>query len=88
MAEMTIQLRIDPVSGKKDIVVSLSSDEDSLPHEHEQRHRELVDALIESGVLKASEAGKVVVERVSEDQESTAVSAPAPTERESQSEGS
>ena len=63
MAEMTIRLRIDPTTGKKDIVVGLHSDEDSLPQEHEQLHRQLVDRLIEGGLLKAGEQGKLIVER-------------------------
>ena len=41
MAEMTIRLRVNPGTGKKDIVISLRSDEDALPHEHEQQHRQL-----------------------------------------------
>jgi hypothetical protein len=63
VAEMTIRLRCDSVTGKKDIVVTLRSDEDALPHEHEQRHQALVDRLIQGGVLKASEVGQIVVER-------------------------
>ncbi len=63
MAEMTIRLRTDPNTGKKDIVVSLESDEDSLPHEHEQMHRALVEKLIGAGLVKAEELGQVVVER-------------------------
>ena len=63
MAEMTIRLRCDPATGKKDIVIKLHSDADTLPLEHEQQHRALVDKLINGGVLKASEVGKVVVER-------------------------
>ena len=63
MAEMTISLRIDPATGKKDIIVTLRSNPDALPHEHEQRHRALVDRLIEGGLLKASEVGQVIVER-------------------------
>ena len=39
MAEMTIQLKTNPETGKKDIIVSLTSDDDSLPHEHEEMHR-------------------------------------------------
>ena len=31
MAEMTIRLRCDPATGKNDIIISLRSDEDSLP---------------------------------------------------------
>src|SRR5207237_3223267 len=55
-----------PATGKKDIIVSLHSDADARPHEHEQMHRRLVDRLIEGGILKAEEAGKVVVERQEE----------------------
>ena len=69
MAQMIISLRCDPVTGKKDIVISLRSDEDALPHEHEQRHRALVDKLIQGGLLKAGELGQIVVERVEEEKE-------------------
>jgi len=69
MPELTIRLRCDPATGKKDIIVSLRSDEDALPHEHEQQHKALVDKLIEGGVIKASEAGKGVVEREEEAKE-------------------
>lgn len=74
MAEMTIRLQCDPVTGKKDIIVSLRSDEDALPHEHEQQHRALVERLIEGGIVKAGEVGKVVVER----EEETGVETPSP----------
>ena len=66
MAEMTIRLRTDPATGKKDIVVSLRSDDDALPLEHEQQHRALVQKLIEGGLVKAEELGQVVVEREEE----------------------
>ena len=66
MAEMTIRLQTDPATGKKDIVVSLRSDEDMLPHEHEQQHRQLVEKLIEGGLLTAQEAGRIIVEREEE----------------------
>ena len=86
MAEMTIQLRINPETGKKDIIVSLSSDEDSLPHEHEQQHRQLVDKLIEGGLLSAAEAGELIVEREEEQQQATPLGQEQP-QRESESQG-
>ena len=52
-----------PGDGQEDIVISLRSDEDALPHEHEQLHRALVEKLIEGGLLKAGELGQIVVER-------------------------
>lgn len=88
MPEMTIRLRCDPTTGKKDIVISLSADADSLPHEHEQMHQQLVDKLIHGGILKASEVGKIVVEREEEEGESgPPVSSPQETERRSVAEG-
>jgi hypothetical protein len=68
MAEMTIRLQVDPVTGKRDILVKLHSDADSLPQEHEQQHRDLVNKLIHGGVLKANEVGKIIVEREEEEQ--------------------
>jgi hypothetical protein len=69
MAEMTIRLRCDPVTGKKDVVIALRSDEDALPHEHEQQHRALVEKLLQGGLLKAGELGQIVVERVEKEKE-------------------
>ena len=86
MAEMTIQLRINPETGKKDIIVSLSSDEDALPHEHEQQHRQLVDKLIEGGLLSAAEAGEVIVER-EEEQLQAAPQGQEEPQRQSESQG-
>jgi hypothetical protein len=90
MAEMTIRLRFDPATGKKDIIVSLRSDDDALPYEHEQQHAALVDKLIQGGLLKATEAGKVVIER-EEEQEAGAPAASASqaeeTGRQAQAEG-
>jgi len=63
MAEMILRLQIDPETGKKNILVKLISDEDALPHEHENMHRELVEKLLEGGVLKPGEAGDLIIER-------------------------
>jgi hypothetical protein len=87
MAEMTIHLRCDPATGKKDIVISLRADEDNLPHEHEQRHRALVEKLIHQGLLKAGEIGQIVVEREEEGKKPTPeVSKQAQPERRSAAE--
>jgi hypothetical protein len=72
MAEMTIRLRRDPATGKQDIIISLRSDEDALPHEHEQQHQALVNKLIEGGVVPAAEVGKIVVERENKEGEPAA----------------
>jgi len=88
MAEMTIRLRCDPQTGKRDIIVQLHSDADALPHEHEQLHRALVEKLVNGGILKAGEAGKLIVEREAEKGQAvqTPVGEPAP-ERPSVAEG-
>jgi hypothetical protein len=76
MAEMIIQLRCDPATGKKDIIIKLNSDADALPHEHEQLHQQLVEKLIHGGLLQATEVGQVIVER----EESLGVAIPARSE--------
>ncbi len=87
MAEMTIRLETDPVTGKRDIIVSLESDEDLLPHEHEQQHRELVNKLIEGGLIAAGDVGKIVVERESEEQAGSPTSAGQEPQGEQHSQG-
>jgi hypothetical protein len=76
MAEMTLRLRCDPQTGKKDLVITLRSDEDALPHEHEQLHQALVEKLIHQGILKANELGEIVVERVSKETEAAPTATP------------
>ncbi|MEZ6140645.1 MAG: hypothetical protein R3B84_08745 [Zavarzinella sp.] len=61
MAEITIRLRQDPETGKHDILIDLRSDDDALPHEHEQQHREVVEKL-----LGKENVGKVIIERQAE----------------------
>jgi hypothetical protein len=88
MAEMIISLRRDPETGKQNIVIKLHSDADALPLEHEQQHRALVDKLIEGGLVKAEEVGKVEVEREEDAKEPAApVSSGAQGERKAQSQG-
>ena len=87
MAEMTITLRVDPQTNKKDIVVTLASDADSLPHEHEQLHRQMVDRLIEGGLLSEGEAGKLIVEREEESEISEIPIGSQGEKREERSEG-
>ncbi|MGC4116942.1 MAG: hypothetical protein QM765_20750 [Myxococcales bacterium] len=63
MPHVTIRLQVDPVTRKKNVIISYESDSGALPLEHEDEHRRLVDKLIEGGALKAQELGKIVVER-------------------------
>jgi len=87
MAEMTIRLRCNPETGKRDIIVSLHSESDSTPHEHEQLHRQLVEKLVNGGIMKAGD--KLIVERESQKGEAAQlpVGEPAPDQRRAAGEG-
>ncbi len=71
MPEMTIQLRVNPQTNKKDLIVSLKSDSDMLPHEHEQDHKALVEKLLNKGLVEASELGEIIVEREDEEKKAS-----------------
>ena len=87
MAEMTIRFIPDPVSGKKNIIITLRSDEDALPHEHEQQHKALVEKLINQGHIKEGEIGQIVVTREEEEKESAAPVGTAQPQRQAQAQG-
>jgi hypothetical protein len=82
VAELTIRLRKDPETGKHDIIIDLKSDEDALPHEHEQMHREAVEKIIGK-----NNVGKVVIERESEKNPLPPREEPPQQEREPQGQG-
>ena len=82
MAELTIRLRKDPETGKHDIIIDMKSDEDALPHEHEQMHRELVEK-----VIGKNNVGKVVIERESEKAPAAPQTEPPQPERQAQKQG-
>jgi hypothetical protein len=75
MAELTIMLRRDPNTGKQNIIIKLDSDPDSLPLEHEQMHKALVEKLVGKGI-KAEDLGEIVVEREGEQQPAGPVGQP------------
>lgn len=63
MPEMTIRMIPDPTTGKKNIIISLRGDEDTLPHEHEQAHRAIVDKVLGKAKIHATEIGQITIER-------------------------
>lgn len=81
MAELTIRLRRDPATGKHDILIDMESDQDALPHEHEQMHREAVEKLIGK-----NNVGKVIVEREDEKVPTQPQSSPPQVEKEAHKE--
>lgn len=62
-ASVTIHFEVDAKTGKRTITIRYQSDPGALPMEHEEEHRELVEKLIEGGLIAASEAGHVIIER-------------------------
>ena len=82
MAELTIRLRKDPETGKHDILIDLKSDDDALPHEHEQMHREAVEKIIGK-----ENVGKVIIERESEKAPARTNEEPPQQERQAQKQG-
>ena len=87
MAEMTIRFIPDPVTGKKNIIISLRSDEDALPHEHEQQHKALVEKLINQGTIKEGEIGQIVVTREEDEKEPAAPVGTEQPQRQAQAQG-
>jgi hypothetical protein len=59
MADLTLRLRVDPTTGRREIVIDYTSDSDALPIEHEENHRELANRVIDGGLKN----GKVAVSR-------------------------
>ena len=49
MAELVLELKVDPESGERVLVVHYESDEDALAMEHERDHRRLFEAIVPEG---------------------------------------
>ena len=64
MAEISIRFRMNLETGKKDLWIDFEGDEDLMRHEHEQRHREVIERLMGEGILRPDELGEVHVARV------------------------
>jgi len=63
MAEMVLKLSRDPESGRPVVVVELHSDSDSLPFEHEDSHRKIIEELIGRGLIGSGEDPKLIISR-------------------------
>ena len=77
MAELLIILRRDPQTGKQNIVVKLESDADSLPIEHEQLHKKLVEKLVGKG-MNVEDLGEIIIEREGQTQPNNPTATPEP----------
>lgn len=54
MADLILRLRVDPATGKRELVIDYTSDADALPIEHEDAHRQLANQLVSGGLAGAS----------------------------------
>ncbi len=72
MGDITIRMQYNLKTGKKDVWIDLMSEPDSLPVEHEQDHRQIVEQLLGKGILQADELGEVAVRRVQPERASQA----------------
>ena len=61
MAEVTIRLRHNPKTGKRELIIGYESESDALPHEHEKDHRALAEQLL--GIPLGDDIEGVRVER-------------------------
>ena len=64
MGEIKIQFSFNRETGRTDLTVDYSSDRSAMPHEHEERHEEIVERLIEGGVIRRQDLGNVEVKRI------------------------
>jgi hypothetical protein len=62
MADVILRLRVDPATGKRELVIDYTSDADALPFEHEDAHRQLANQVVDGGLG----SGKVEVARPAE----------------------
>ncbi|HEX4420194.1 MAG TPA: hypothetical protein VH165_19900 [Kofleriaceae bacterium] len=53
MADLILRLRVDPATGKRELVIDYTSDADALPIEHEDAHRQLANRIVEGGLASA-----------------------------------
>jgi hypothetical protein len=60
LGQITIKLRANRETGKKDIVIEYESEEDMTGWEHEKRHKRILEDLVGQGVLEEGEFGEVV----------------------------
>jgi hypothetical protein len=50
VADLVLRLRVDPTTGRREVVVDYHSDSDALPIEHEDEHRRLAGKVVEGGL--------------------------------------
>lgn len=74
MPELILRVRVDPASGRRELIIDYESDSDALPIEHEEEHRRLAEQVVDGGLR----GDQVEVTRAVE---APAAEAPAASER-------
>jgi hypothetical protein len=54
MAELVLRLRVDPATGRRELVIDYTSDADALPFEHEEAHRRLAERVVDGGLARGA----------------------------------
>ena len=47
MPDLILRLRVDPATGRREVVIDYTSDSDALPMEHEEEHKRLAQQVID-----------------------------------------
>lgn len=67
MPRLTLQLRLDPVTKKREVLIGYESDSDALPMEHEDDHKALVQRVVGKANASRVQANERLLEPVSAD---------------------
>lgn len=65
MPRLTLQLRVDPVTKKREVLIGYESDSDALPMEHEEDHKALVQKVVGKAPSTRVQANEGLLEPVS-----------------------
>lgn len=65
MPRLTLQLRVDPITRKREVLIGYESDSDALPMEHEEDHKALVQRVVGKAGAKRVQANEGLLEPVS-----------------------
>ena len=84
MGEIKIHFSFNRKTGRTDLTVDYASDRSMMPHEHEERHEEIVERLIEGGVIRREDIGNVEVKRIPHEKKKEAERHEKPPETEAQ----
>ena len=71
MAEINLRLVYNKNTSKHDIYIDYESDADTLPFEHEQEHKDIVESIIQRAGLDTmtdDDFGEIIIRRLSQEE--------------------